>query len=343
MKFAIVGAGAIGGYLGVRLARAGHGVTFIARGANLQAIAAQGMTLITEAGQEEHVDGPSHGIRACTLAQADPHDVVLLTMKSHQVEPVVQEIDRLCHAETVIVTMQNGVPWWYFHRIGGPLEGTRLRSIDPEGRLWDRLDPARTVGSVVYPAAELIRPGVVRLLEGNRFTLGEPSGEKTPRVLAIAQALMDAGFKAPVSTDIRSEIWLKLWGNLTFNPVSALTHATLEDICRFPATHALAVQLMTEAQQIGEKLGVRFKVSIEQRIAGAEKIGAHKTSMLQDIEQGKAIELAALVGAVIELGELTRTPTPILGSVHALASLLAATLERHGGRLRVEPVSAARP
>lgn len=337
MKIAIVGAGAIGGYLGVRLALSGVDVTFVARGANLDAIRADGMRLILEDGSEQH----ARNVRAATIAEAGPHDYVLLTMKSHQVAPVAADVERLCHDRTAIVTMQNGVPWWYFHRLGGPLEGTRLRAVDPDGALWDRLDPRRAIGSVVYPAAELVAPGVVKLIEGNRFTLGEPSGEKTERVVALAQALIAAGFKAPVSTDIRSEIWLKLWGNLTFNPISALTHATLEDLCRFPPSRELAARMMAEAQAIGEKLGVRFKVSIDQRIAGAEKVGAHKTSMLQDVEQGKAIELDALVGAVVELGRLTGTPTPAIDAVYALASLLAATLERQHGRLRVTPPAGA--
>jgi 2-dehydropantoate 2-reductase len=333
MKVAIVGAGAIGGYLGVRLALTGVDVTFVARGANLEAIRANGMKLVLEDGTEQH----AKDVRAAAIAEAGPHDYVLLTMKSHQVAPVADDIAHLCHEGTAVVTMQNGVPWWYFHALGGPHEGTRLASIDPDGRLWDRIGPQRVVGSVVYPAAELVAPGVVKLIEGNRFTLGEPSGEKTERVAALAQALISAGFKAPVSNDIRSEIWLKLWGNLTFNPISALTHATLEDLCGYPPTRALAAAMMAEAQAIGEKLGVRFKVSIEQRIAGAEKVGAHKTSMLQDIEQGKAIELDALVGAVIELGRLTGTPTPTIESVHALASLLSRTLQQQGGRLRVSP------
>jgi 2-dehydropantoate 2-reductase len=335
MRIAIVGAGAIGGYLGVRLALAGIEVTFVARGANLAAIRADGMRLVLEDGSTQH----AAGVRAATLAEAGPHDYVLLTMKSHQVAPVAAAIDGLCHPRTAIVTMQNGVPWWYFHALGGPLEGTRLRSVDPDASLWERLGPQRVIGSVVYPAAELIAPGVVRLIEGNRFTLGEPSGEKSERVAALAQALIGAGFKAPVSSDIRSEIWLKLWGNLTFNPISALTHATLEDLCRFRLSRELAARMMAEAQAVGEQLGVRFKVSIDQRIAGAEKVGAHKTSMLQDVEQGKAIELDALVGAVVELGRLTGTPTPTIDTVFALASLLADTLQRQQGRLRMVTLS----
>lgn len=331
MRIAIVGAGAIGGYLGVKLALAGCEVTFVARGANLEAIRRSGMRLILDDGAE--LAAPQ--ARGCAIDEAGVHDYVILTMKAHQVAPVAPDVLKLCDANTAIVTMQNGLPWWYFHRLGGDYEGTRLHSVDPGGVLWDTLTPQRVIGSVVYPAAELVAPGVVKLIEGNRFSLGEPSGEKTARVLALAQAMIAAGFKTPVSTDIRSELWVKLWGNVTFNPVSALTHATLEDICRFPLTRELAVRMMTEAQAVGEKLGVQFKVSIDQRIAGAEAIGAHKTSMLQDVEQGKPLELEALVGSVVELGRITRTPTPTIEAVYALASLLARTLAAQQGALAI--------
>lgn len=331
MKIAIVGAGAIGGYLGVKLALSGVDVTFIARGANLEAIRHNGMRLELESGTALHVPGA----KAATMAEAGPHDYVFLTMKSHQVEPVASEIESLCHDHTAIVTLQNGLPWWYFYQAGGPLAGTRLASLDPQGLLWHGLRPERVIGSVVYPAAELVAPGVVKLIEGNRFTLGEPSGEKTERVMRLAQAMIAAGFKTPVSTDIRSEIWVKLWGNLVFNPVSALTHATLEDICNHGLTRDLATRMMAEAQAIGEKIGVQFKVSIDKRIEGAKAVGAHKTSMLQDVEQGRPLELAALVSSVVELGRITQTPTPTIDTVHALASLLAQGLSRTQGHLRL--------
>jgi 2-dehydropantoate 2-reductase len=317
LKIAIVGAGAIGGYLGVKLALAGHDVTFVARGENLKAIQAHGMKLELEGGEVLH----AQHVRACTIDEAGPHDYVFLTMKSHQVEPVAAQLAGLCHAQTAVVTMQNGVPWWYFHGLPGH-EGRQLRSVDPNGTLWQQIGPERVIGSVVYPAAELIAPGVVKLIEGNRFTLGEPSGEKTERVSALAQAMIAAGFKTPVSSDIRSELWVKLWGNLTFNPVSALTHATLEDICGFEPTRALAAQMMAEAQRVGEKLGVQFKISIDKRIAGAQAIGAHKTSMLQDIEAGKALELEALLGSVIELAQVVQEDTPVLQAVYALTRML---------------------
>jgi 2-dehydropantoate 2-reductase len=317
LNIAIVGAGAIGGYLGVKLALAGHAVTFVARGANLLAIQAQGMQLQLENGDLLH----ARQVRACSIEEAGPQDYVFLTMKSHQVAPVAAQIQGLCHDQTAVVTMQNGIPWWYFHGLPG-LQARQLDSVDPGGTLWHHIGPQRVIGSVVYPAAELIAPGVVKLIEGNRFTLGEPNGEKSERITTLAQAMIGAGFKTPVSTDIRSELWVKLWGNLTFNPVSALTHATLEDICTYEPTRQLAAAMMTEAQRVGEKLGVQFKVSIDKRIAGAQAIGAHKTSMLQDIEAGKALELEALLGSVIELAKVAEVDTPVLNAVCALTRML---------------------
>jgi 2-dehydropantoate 2-reductase len=332
MKIAVVGAGAIGGYLGARLSLAGEEVTFIARGPNLAAIRANGMKLIAEDGSE-----------SCTttaravekMIDAGPQDVVLLTVKAHQVAAVAPDLNHLCHAETAIVTMQNGIPWWYFHKHGGEYEGHPVRSADPDGTIGRSIAPERIIGSVVYPAANLAAPGVVQVVEGNRFTLGELDGATTPRVQAIAASLVKAGFKAPIISDIRSEIWLKLWGNLSFNPISALTHATLVDICQYPLTRELATQMMTEAEAIANRLGVTFRVAIERRIAGAEKVGAHKTSMLQDVEQGRPIEIEALVGSVVELGALTHTPTPYISSVYACASLLAKTLNAQHGKLHI--------
>lgn len=332
MKIAIVGAGAIGGYLGTRLAAGGADVTFIARGANLAAIRAQGMTLIQEDGSEIK----ARGARACEkMSEAGPHDAVLLTVKAHQVGVIAADLRYLLHEKTSIVTMQNGIPWWYFHKHGGEFEGKAIVAADPDGAIARHIDPARVIGSVVYPAANLVSPGVVQVVEGNRFSLGEPDGTTTPRLQAIAAALIGAGFKAPITSDIRSEIWLKLWGNLSFNPISALTHATLVDICQFPLTRELAAQMMAEAEAIANKLGITFKVGIDRRIAGAEKVGAHKTSMLQDVEQGRPIEIEALVGSVVELGAMTGTPTPHISAVFACASLLAKTLNAGHARLSI--------
>ena len=333
MKFAVVGAGAIGGYLGAKLARAGEDVTFIARNRNLEAIRANGFKLILEDGSEEHAPTAK---AVQHMAEAGPQDVVLLTVKAHQVGDLLPDLRELFGPHTMVVTMINGIPWWYFHKLPGAHEGMGLESVDPGGRLAAAIEPERIIGSVVYPAAELVEPGVVRLIEGNRFTLGELDGSRSERIAGLSDAMMRAGFKAPVSKDIRSELWVKLWGNLSFNPISALTHATLEDICRFPPTRALASRMMTEAQTVAESLGVRFKISLEQRIAGAESVGAHKTSMLQDVEHGRALELEALVGSVVELGRITGTPTPTIEAVYAATSLLGRSLASQQGRLRVE-------
>ena len=334
MKIAIVGAGAIGGYLGARLAIAGEDVTFIARNRNLEAINANGFRLLLEDGSEQHAP-TARAVQ--DMAEAGPQDAVLLTVKAHQVRDLLPGLRSLFGPETMVVTMVNGVPWWYFHKLAGPYEGRQLESVDPGGLLAQHIEPERVIGSVVYPAAELVSPGVVKVIEGNRFTLGEPDGGRSPRIEALSQAMMRAGFKSPVSKDIRSEIWVKLWGNLSFNPISALTHATLEDICRYPLSRDLAATMMREAQTVGEKLGVQFKVTLDQRIAGAEAVGAHKTSMLQDVEHGRALELEALVGSVVELGRITETPTPTISAIYAAASLLNQTLAGARGRLEIQP------
>jgi 2-dehydropantoate 2-reductase len=335
MKIAVVGAGAIGGYLGAKLSLAGEDVTFIARNKNLAAINANGFKLILEDGSEQHATQ----VRAVqAMADAGPQDAVLLTLKAHQVKDVLPELRALFGPETMVVTMINGLPWWYFHKLAGPYEGRQLESVDPGGVIAAHIEPERVIGSVVYPAAELVAPGVVKVIEGNRFTLGEPDGSRSPRIEALSQAMMKAGFKSPVSKDIRGEIWVKLWGNLSFNPISALTHATLQDICRFPASRELAASMMREAQTVGEKVGVEFKVSLDKRIAGAEAVGAHKTSMLQDVEAGRALELEALVGCVVELGRITETPTPTISAIYAATMLLGKTLGDAKGKLAVQPV-----
>ncbi|KAB1075564.1 2-dehydropantoate 2-reductase [Methylobacterium planeticum] len=334
MSIAIVGAGAIGGQLGVKLAHAGEQVTFIARGANLAAIKADGMRLIDEDGTAYH----ARDVRATSsMKEAGVHEVVMLTVKAHQVGPIAEDLRHMIGPDTVVLPLQNGIPWWYFARgHGGPFAGTQLETADPGGLIARNLDPAQVIGTVVYPAAILTEPGTVKVVEGQRYGLGEIDGTRSERVLKLAERLTRAGFKAPVFEDIRAEIWLKLWGNLSFNPVSALTHATLVDICQFPDTRALAQAMMEEAQAIANTLGIAFRVGIDRRIAGAEKVGAHKTSMLQDVEAGRAIELEALVGSVIELGRLTGTPTPHIDTVYALMRLLARSLETRNGRLAIQ-------
>jgi 2-dehydropantoate 2-reductase len=333
MKIAVVGAGAIGGYLGARLSAAGQDVTFIARNRNLEAINARGFRLILEDGSELLAPNAKAVQR---YADAGPQDVVLLTVKAHQVRDLLPDLRALFGPDTVVVTMINGVPWWYFHKLAGPYEGRQLQSLDPDGLIAANIEPERLIGGIVYPATELIEPGVVKVIEGNRFSLGELDGSRSERIDALSKVMMSAGFKSPVSRDIRSELWVKLWGNLTFNPLSALTHATLQDICRYPATRELATTMMAEGRAVAEALGVVFKISLEQRIAGAEAVGAHKTSMLQDVEHGRALELAALVGAVVELGRITGVPTPTIQAIHAATSLLAHTLAAQQGRLAIQ-------
>ncbi len=332
MKICIVGAGAIGGMLGAKLALSGHEVTLILRGANLQAVQQNGLRLIEENGNEL-LAKPTKA--TSNIAQVGLQDVVILSLKAHQVAAIAPDLPVLMHANTRIVTMQNGIPWWYFYKLPGDYTGMPVRAVDPDGEIAKHIPINSVIGSVVYPASEVIAPGIIKVIEGNRFTLGEIDGTDTPSIRAISDALKAAGFKAPVSNDIRSEIWLKLWGNLSFNPISALTHSTLEDICLYPPTRELAQNMMLEAQTIGEKLNVRFKVSLEKRIAGAQAVGQHKTSMLQDVEQGRALELQALIASVVELGQITRTPTPTINAVYALASLLANNLQQHAAKLKI--------
>ena len=335
MKVAVIGAGAIGGLVGARLAEAGDEVTFLVRGANLETISRSGLRLIEKDGSERTV----RNVRATNdYDAAGPQDVVVLAVKANQVDSVAGTLPKLFGPETCVVTMQNGIPFWYFHGRPGPLEGLRVESVDPSGTLVDLIPASRIIGCVVYPASDLVAPGVVRHVEGNRLPLGELDGSRSERVARISAGFERAGFKAPVLDDVRAEIWLKLWGNLTFNPISALSHSTLEDICRHPLTRELAAAMMREAQAVAEQLGISFRVSLEKRIAGAESVGAHKTSMLQDIEAGRQPEIDALVGSVIELGRRTGTPTPHIDAVYALVKLLAQTIERQRGRLQVTPV-----
>lgn len=332
MRIAVVGAGAIGGYLGARLALAGNAVTFIARGANLDAIRRNGFTLFEEDGTKKVARADA----ASTATEAGEHDLVLLAVKAHQVSALAPELSPLFGPKTPVVTLQNGVPWWFFHALKGPYEGKVLHSADPTGSIASHIDNGRVIGSVVYPASELVAPAIVKVVEGNRFTLGEPDNTRSARLERVSEAFTQAGFKAPITRDIRSEIWLKLWGNLVFNPVSALTHARLNEICAFEPTRSLAEHMMEEAKQVGEKLGIHIRISIEKRIAGAAAVGAHKTSMLQDVEAGRALELDALVGAVVELARLTETPTPSLDAIYACSALLAKTLADNRGHVRIE-------
>ena len=324
MKIAIIGVGAIGGYVGTRLALAGEDVAFIARGANLDALRTRGIRLLNTDGTEESVPR----VRATdSYAEVGPQDMVVLAMKAHQVEAVTADVPKLFGPKTVVVPMQNGIPYWYFHGHGGAFAGTRVNSVDPSGAIYDKIPCERVIGCVVYPAAELVAPGVIKHVEGNRFPVGEPDGTTSERVTQVARCFVNAGMQAPILSDIRAEIWLKLWGNLTFNPISALSRATLAGICQYPPSRALAAAMMSEAQSVAGQLGIKFRVSLEKRIAGAEKVGHHKTSMLQDVEAARTLEIDALLGSVVELARLTHTSTPHIDTVYALTKLLAKTLD----------------
>jgi 2-dehydropantoate 2-reductase len=331
MKICVVGAGAIGGLLAAKLQQAGEQVSVIARGPHLAAIKANGLKLIEENGSEV----VARVVATDKIAEAGPQDLVILGMKAHQVAAVVNDLKHLYTPDTMVLTAQNGIPWWYFFKHGGPYEGRQLDSVDPGGTVAANLPIERVLASVVYPAAEIIEPGVIKHIEGNRFSLSEIDNAETPRIKLVSETLKKAGFKAPVVSDVRAELWTKLWGNLSFNPVSALTHATLEDLCRYPLTRALVADMMREAQAVGEALGIRFRIPIEKRIAGGEAVGPHKTSMLQDIEAGRAVEADALIGSVIELGRIVNVPTPHLDTAYALVKLLSKTLSDQRGRLRV--------
>jgi 2-dehydropantoate 2-reductase len=317
MRIAIVGVGAIGGLLAAALARAGEEVSVVARGAHLAAIRENGLKLIDA--NAEYVARLRASDR---LSDLGPQDCIVLGVKAHQVGAVAEQVAAALQPQTTILTAQNGIPWWYFHKSGGAHEGRRLESVDPGGRIAATLPFDRLVGSVVYPAGEIAAPGVIRHVEGNRFSLGEPDGTTSARATALSEALTRAGFKAPVVSDIRAEIWMKLWGNATLNPVSALTRTTLSDILSFAPTRALIADMMAEVRSVGEAHGIRFRLSIEKRIAGAEAIGAHKTSMLQDVEAGRAPEIEALVGSVLEMGRIAGVECPRLATVYAMVRRL---------------------
>jgi len=325
MKICIFGAGAIGGYMGAKLAEAGAEVSLVARGPHLAAMQENGLTLVEE-GETKTFPVTASDDPASLGVQ----DYVIVTLKAHSVPPVVNRMQPLIGPDTTIVSGVNGVPWWYFHKIGGPLEGTRLASVAPGDAQWNGFGPDRVLGCVVYPAAEVIEPGVVKHIEGNRFSLGEPDGSRSERALRLSEALGKAGLKAPVRPRLRDEIWVKLWGNLSFNPISALTHATLDVLCTDPGTRAVARAMMLEAQEIAEALGVKFPIDVERRIDGGAAVGAHRTSMLQDLDAGRPMEIDALLGSVQELGRVTGKPTLTIDTVLALVLLRARVAGLYG-------------
>lgn len=310
----IFGAGAIGGYMGVKLAEAGADVTFFARGPHLAAMKANGIRLISEGKETVITKARFTG----DPVEAGTQDFVIAALKATGLAPAAGQIARLMGPETALVTAMNGVPYWYFYRHGGPHDGAQLKTVDPDGKLWTTLDPARAIGCIVYPAANILEPGVIEHTYSNRFALGEPDGSKSGRIAKLAELMIAGGLKAPIRPRIRDDMWVKLWGNLTFNPVSALTGATLDVIASDPQTRAVAKAMMVEAQGVGEALGIRFGIDVEKRIDGAGEVGAHKTSMLQDLEARKPMEIDALLGAVVEMGELVGHPMPACKIVLAL-------------------------
>jgi 2-dehydropantoate 2-reductase len=319
MRIAIAGAGAIGGYIGARLAHAGADVVLFARGAHLRAMQTRGLRVLSDEGDFEvrpEVTGD--------LAAIGAADVVFLGVKAHSLTALAPQLQPLLGSDTVVVSTQNGIPWWYFQSHGGELDGLTLDRVDPGGVITAAIEPRRIVGSLAYFATEIVEPGVIRHVEGNRISFGEPDGAKSARAKAIADALLAAGFRCPVTARFRHEIWVKLLGNVAFNPASALTGATLEALVRHPETNRLVRTVMAEAGAVAGRLGIELPISIDQRMAGAEKVGAHKTSMLQDLEAGRPMEIEAVVGAVVELGERLGVPMPATHAVYACVTLLDA-------------------
>jgi len=317
MRIVIAGAGAIGGYIGARLAKAGSDVVLHARGPHLRAMQDRGLRVISPDGDFEVKPAV-----AADFAAIGHADVVFLAVKAHSLTALAPTLSPLLGPSTIVVSTQNGIPWWYFQAIGGELEGLRLERVDPGGVIAAAIEPRRVVGSLAYFATDLVEPGVIRHIEGNRISFGEPDGSKSERARAIAEVLIAAGFRCPVTPRFRHEIWVKLLGNVAFNPISALTGGTLEELARHPDVSRLVRELMAETEAVAGKLGIELPISIDQRMAGAEKVGAHKTSMLQDLEAGRPMELEAVVGAVVELGERLGVPMPSTRAVYACVKLL---------------------
>ena len=337
MRICIVGAGAVGGLMAASLAHKGNTVTIIDVGPQLHAIREKGLKLIWADGRVQ----TTRVRTAETAREAGPQDLVILAVKAHVLEQVANDVDLMFESKTNVMTVQNGIPWWYFQRLGGRFDDHQLRSLDPSGTLRQKIDARRIIGCIVYPAATVIEPGVVRHIEGDRFPIGELDGTETDRIKSVYDIFVEAGLKSRILTDLRSETWLKAWGNLAFKPISALTHATMVDICRCPETRALTVAMMEEARTVAEQLGVTVRHTIERRIQGAESVGAHKTSMLQDVEAGRPLEIEALIGSILEVAKLTGTSMPSTQAVYACVKLLNEVIiaKGQGGRLDVPPSS----
>jgi len=336
MKICVIGAGAIGGLVAARFGKTTETITVVDIGEHLKAIRNNGIKIINPDGSEEVVTG----LRATdSYEEAGAQDLVVLAVKTNVLPQIADQLTPLLSDDTVILPLQNGIPWWYFQRFDCPYENRIVESVDPGGKIAAVVDPTRIVGCVVYPAGEIVAPGVIKHVEGNRFPVGELDGMASDRLTRIIELFTAAGFKSFALDDIRSEIWLKLWGNLSFNPISALTHATLVDICQFPLTRQLAADMMREAQQVAEHLGAGFRLPLTKRIEGAEKVGKHKTSMLQDVEAGRPLEIDAIISAVVEFGQMTNIETPAINAVHALIQLLDRTMREDHGAVQLRHVA----
>jgi ketopantoate reductase len=340
MKVCIFGAGAIGGLLGARFALAGEDVTVIdSDQRHLAAIKENGIKLL---GHDSSVQTAK--VRAVDSASAaGEQHLVVLGVKAQHLAQIAGDLCPLLGPETVLLTVQNGIPWWYFQKHGGSFDGKRLESLDPSGILSGRIDADRLIACVVYPAAATIAPGVIKHVEGECVPVGELSGRRTARLRDVCDLLVKAGLKSRMLTDVRAELWLKALGTLSFNPVSALTHATMMEICQFSDTRQLVVAMMEEAQTIANKLGITFRHTIQERVEGADAVGAHKTSMLQDVEAGRSLEVEALMGAILEMGKLTNSSAPAMQTVHALTRLLDNIIQTKGGALNFEITPKTRP
>ena len=318
MKITVFGAGAIGGFMGAKLALAGQDVTLVARGPHLQAMRERGLKLVSEG--ETHVVRPRV---TSDTGEVGPQDYVVLSVKAHALPGIADAVQPLLGENTTLIPAVNGVPWWYFYKHGGAYEGTRLQTVDPGDVLWEKLPPARVVGCIVYPATDLVEPGVIEHTYSNRFDIGEPDGSKSARAQAFSKAMIEAGFRCPVRPRIRDNLWIKLWGNLSFNMICALTMSGLETVTQDPGTRTVARQMMVEAQAVAEKLGVQFPLDVDARIAGAADVGVHKPSTLVDLERGRPMEIDPLLGAVVEMGRLVGLPTPTCDVVLSLVRLRA--------------------
>jgi 2-dehydropantoate 2-reductase len=323
MRFLIAGAGAIGAYIGARMARAGFDVTLFARGPHLRAMQEHGVQVKSSEG-----DFVARPTIIASLDEAAPVDVVFLGVKAHGLPKLAPHLKPVLGPDTTVVSTQNGIPWWYFQGFGGQWDGLRLERIDPGGVISSAIEARRVVGSIIYFATEIAQPGVIQHTEGNRITLGEPDGTRSDRIRLIAEALIASGFRCPITARIRHEIWVKVLGNASFNPISALTRATLAQIAQDPGTASVIRSIMEEVEAVSTKLGMELPITIDQRIAGAAKVGEHKTSMLQDLEAGRPIELEALVGAVVELGERVGLPMTCTRTVYNCTKLLAERVAR---------------